>query len=81
MNPIEISDYKRTWLPGHTVGYCSDLMDRAIRWCKDNVEKHQFQHVKYVDSYEHEMRFECVQDKEGFIEFIESIDPKFVYNR
>lgn len=66
MTPQEITDYKLKWRPGYTVPFHSDYDDRALRWCKQNVEKQCYHLVTWTAPYEHSIRFE---DESVSIEF------------
>lgn len=79
MTPQEIFEYKRQWQPGVSVGFCSDLEDRAKKWVKENCERQSAAFVKYTDNYEHTFQFEKEADREAFVAYIISIDSKFVY--
>lgn len=58
MTPLEITDYKKGWLPGTVVFLHSDVYSRALTWCKTNVPKHQYHFKLWVDVYQHSVFFE-----------------------
>ena len=53
MTPQEIFDYKLTWLPGYVVTLHSDLDWEGKRWCRRNLERHQWSFSAWTDMYEH----------------------------
>jgi hypothetical protein len=62
MTPLEIYDYKRTWLPGVEIVMHSDVHDRVRDWAKANLAKAQWDIVKWTNVYEHTIRLENEND-------------------
>ena len=58
MTPLEITDYKKAWLPGTVVFLHSDVCSRVLDWCKTNVPKHQYHLRRWTDVYQHSVCFE-----------------------
>ena len=65
MTPQETFEYKQRWMPGYAVRIHSDLRDRAKTWCKQ-LEKHEWNHVKWTDIYEDTFYFESVYAGQNF---------------
>ena len=65
MLPIEIFEYKRKWLPGHSVKIHSDLRHRAKEWLK-KLEKHEWEYQEYTDNYEDTICFEDERTSQVF---------------
>lgn len=61
MKPFEQFWYKRSWKPGYVVLLHSDLKDRGVSWCKDNIQPHRWDFKEYVESYYHAFYFELEQ--------------------
>lgn len=67
MTPIEIDDYKTTWLKNaHVVTVNEDLDVDGKSWCRKNVERHRWSFSRYTDIYEHTFYFENAQTAKDF---------------
>ncbi len=60
--PLEIYDYKRSWLPGVEVVLHSDIHDKVRTWAKANVPTAKWDLVKWTNVYEHTIRLESEND-------------------
>lgn len=58
LTPLEIFDYKRTWLPGAEVFVHPDVHSRALTWCKMNIDVTNYQVIKWTNVYEHTYHFQ-----------------------
>jgi hypothetical protein len=67
MRPLEITDYKNKWLPGHCVRIHSDLRGAARDWCKQ-LDRHTWHHKKWTDVYEDTFLFEDQRISQVFAE-------------
>ena len=65
--PLEIFDYKRTWLPGIEIVLHSDVLDLVKSWAKVNVPKAQWDIVKWTNVYEHTIRLESETDANNLL--------------
>jgi hypothetical protein len=73
MTPIEIDDYKTTWLKNaHVVQVNEDLDVDGKSWCRKNVERHRWSFSRYTDIYEHTFYFEIKQTANDFESYINS---------
>jgi hypothetical protein len=72
MTPQEIFDYKVTWQKDcrNISTVHDDLEFDAKRWCKDNLEQHQWDFCKFTDMYEHSIYFETEDMKNNFERFM-----------
>lgn len=66
MNPQQIFDHKRKWMPGYMVTLHSDLADRGKTWCKRQVEKQCWSCTTWTAPYEHTFHFEDIQAAQNF---------------
>jgi len=68
MTPIEIAEYRQRWMSkeNYPVKIHSDLRSRAKDYCKVQMLKHQWHHVKFTNVYEDTFYFEHVQDQRAF---------------
>lgn len=66
MTPIEIFEYKLNWKPGYTVRLHSDLRSYGKEWCKQTLEKHQWDVTDYTNVYEDTYNFEHKSDADNF---------------
>ena len=77
MTPIEIFNYKLKWR-NNTAFYATldiDLEYSAKRWCRDNLEQHQWDFSKYTDFYEDMFYFETEHFLKRFeTEFINEME-------
>lgn len=73
--PLDVHDYKRKWLPGHTVRLHSDLDVRGKDWCRKNMKRHEWSFTAYTDVYEHTFHFETLENS---VKFMENFEKKFV---
>jgi hypothetical protein len=60
MTPQEIFDYKLRWKPGYTVALHSDLDVEGKKWCRRNLQAHQWSFTSWTAVYEHTF---CFEDK------------------
>lgn len=68
MTPQEIFEYKQRWMPmAYNVPLHSDLRSKGVNWCKQ-LEKHEWNHVKYTDVYEDSFYFESAHIGQQFEE-------------
>jgi hypothetical protein len=71
MTPIEIDDYKTTWLKNaHIVQVNEDLDVDGKTWCRKNVDRHRWSFSQYTDIYEHTFYFEAEQTAKDFESYI-----------
>jgi len=47
MKPLEITDHKRSWMPGYAVQIHSDRRGQAKAWCKNLVAKELLECYNY----------------------------------
>jgi hypothetical protein len=66
MTPLEIFEYKNSWATRYSVSLHSDAEDRGIQWCKNNLQKHQWDISRWTDVYEHTFDFEDEENAEKF---------------
>lgn len=66
MTPAEIFEYKLAWRPGYCRRVHSDLKSRAVQFCKDNFEQHEWYMTEWVGIYEHAFHFEKNENAELF---------------
>lgn len=68
MTPQEIFDYKTSWLKDcHNISTVHDDLEfDAKRWCKENLQQHQWSFTKFTDIYEHSIHFEKEEFKTKF---------------
>jgi hypothetical protein len=68
MTPQEIFDYKTQWTMSskHFVRINEDEEYDAKRWCRMNLEQHQWDFRKFTDVYDHTVYFETSEMKEAF---------------
>ena len=57
-DPRYIFEYKLKWMPGVEVVVHSDLRDHAKDWCKNNLERWQYQIKEWTHPYAFTYRFE-----------------------
>ena len=73
MTPLEIFEYKLNWRKS-TAFYASldiNFEYSAKRWCRDNLEQHQWDFSKYTDFYEDTFYFETE-------EFLKRFETEFI---
>jgi hypothetical protein len=73
MIPLEIFEYKLVWRQRSSfyVSLDTDLEYSAKRWCKNNLEKYQWDFSKYTDMYEDTFYFEKEEYQKRFeMEFL-----------
>ena len=58
MTPIEIAEYKQQWKPGYCVAIHSDNVDSAKKWCRKNLNRHEWSMSEWTNVYEHTFHFE-----------------------
>lgn len=70
MTPQERHAYKLQWLMNykHCETIHSDREFDAKRWCKQNLEQHQWHYAKYTDVYEDTVYFETQAMMQDFVE-------------
>ena len=68
MTPLEISDYKRSWMPGFIVRLHSDLDWKGKDYCRRKLERHQWSMTSWTQVYEHTFHFEKKEDADAFKE-------------
>jgi hypothetical protein len=66
MTPLEIFEYKFSWLPGFVVTLHSDLELEGKRWCRKNIEQHLWSFTSYSDIYEHTFYFQKAEHAQQF---------------
>lgn len=76
MSPLEIFEYKRSWMPNaYQVDVHSDLDVKCKDWCRKNLERWQWSMDTYTDVYSHSFYFENdLHGKRFTQEFIDWVD-------
>jgi len=66
--PQEISDYKRGWMSNipYSLSVHTDLRSRAIEWCKAQLMKHEWHHVKHTEVYHDTFYFQSNKAANAF---------------
>lgn len=74
MTPIEIHEYKLTWLKhsNNTVSFDEFIEYDCKRWCRERVSQHRWHFTSYVDWYQHAISFELQEHKQQFEQFLEA---------
>ena len=65
--PLEIFEFKRSWLPGHTVRLHSDVADKGKTWCRRQLERPNWSVTTWTDNYEHTFHFNELASSEAFV--------------
>lgn len=68
MTPVEIHEYKLSWLPGVRVAVHSDLRSQAKDWCKQWMNPIHWKHTMWSDVYEDTFHFQYERQAKGLVE-------------
>jgi len=71
LTPLEVTDFKRSWMPGTSVRIHSDRRFEAKEWCKNLIEKElleqeSYQMVLYTNVYEDTFHFHAALVAQSF---------------
>ena len=66
MTPVEISEYKMRWKPGHSVDVHSDLDVQCKDWCRKNLNRWEWSMDTYTYVYAHTFHFEQEEHAKAF---------------
>ena len=69
MTPLEIYEYKFTWLKGaHNAPFDESLEYSVKNWCRQNLEQKDWHFIAFTDMYEHSIAFRLEEDLKKFEE-------------